>query len=211
MSMLFNKARLRFERAVISFVNDKSGAALVEMALVLPVMVILFGAALVVQDGAINSYQNSKAAYTVSDMVSREDTLIDNDYFAGLNSVFRYLVGDEFPTELRISTIECTADCESDASRVLEVCWSQPTDGLPALTTAEIASYGDRTPLFSEGDTLLMTEAFLDYTPLLSSIMSPRTFETLAFTRPRIVGQIKYDTGTVDLAGNAIIKDCFNN
>ncbi len=212
MFIRFKSISARIERSVHRFTRDTSGAALVEMGIALPMLILLTCGALVVQDAVRMSYLRSKAAYTVSDMVSREDSLIDSDYFDGLNSVFKYILGDKHPSELRISTIECTADCENEAERVLEFCWSHPSSGLRALTNDEIAFYAANTPLFTEGDTLLMTEAFLDYTPMFGDfILSRRTYETLAFTRPRIAGQIKFDTGAVDTDGNAIIRDCFNN
>jgi hypothetical protein len=72
--------------------------------------------------------------------------------------------------------------------------------------------YADRIPLFAEGDTLLMTEAFLDYTPWFGDlIISAQTFNAIAFTRPRLAPQIKFDTGAIDTDGNPIIRDCFNN
>ena len=212
MFIRFKSISARIQRSVHRFTRDTSGAALVEMGIALPMLILLTCGALVVQDAVRMSYLRSKAAYTVSDMVSREDSLIDSDYFDGLNSVFKYILGDKHPSELRISTIECTADCENEAERVLEFCWSHPSSGLQALTNDEIAFYAANTPLFTEGDTLLMTEAFLDYTPMFGDfILSRRTYETLAFTRPRIAGQIKFDTGAVDTDGNAIIRDCFNN
>ncbi|WP_171240476.1 TadE/TadG family type IV pilus assembly protein [Ruegeria sp. HKCCA5491] len=212
MFVLNNEFKFRLRRAIGRFVRDTSGAALVEMGFALPILILLTTGALVVQDAVRMSYLRSKATYTVSDMISREDTFIDADYFNGLNSVFRYIVGPQHPSELRISTIECTADCQDEAQRVLEFCWSHPSSGLSALTNDQIASYEARTPLFSEGDTLLMTEAFLDYTPLFGDfIMSPQTYQTVAFTRPRIAGQIKFDTGAVDTDGSTIVRDCFNN
>ena len=133
----------------------------------------------------------------------REDEWIDAPYFDGLEKVFTYLTDDRYPTDLRITTIECTANCTDEETRVLEVCWSQASTGLSRLQTADIAAYIERTPLFVEGDTLLMTEAFMDYTPLVMSNFIP--------PRPRIAGQIKFNTGATDGTGNIIFQDCFNN
>ncbi len=194
------------------FWRASDGGAVVEMGIILPVMLLLFVAGLVAQDAIRMAYMNSKAVYTVSDMVSREDELIDGGYFDGLHSVYRYLIDERYPTSMRITTIECTADCTDEATRVLEVCWSQSTNGLQQLTTDDIDAYNAKTPLFAAGDTLVVTEAFLDYSPLIDNALLPtQTYEAIAFTRPRIIGQVKFDTGTVDGDGNQILRDCFNN
>ncbi|GAA6158882.1 hypothetical protein NBRC116589_10560 [Ruegeria sp. HU-ET01832] len=198
--------------AVARLKADTSGAALVEMGMVLPFLIFLTAGGIVVQDAIRVTYLQSKAAYTVSDMVSREDNFIDSGYFDGMDSIYRFLTNNSYPTELRMSTVECTADCADQAQRVLEFCWSESTDGLTDLTNAQMIFYADRIPLFAEGDTLLMTEAFLDYTPWFGDlIISAQTFDSIAFTRPRLAPQIKFDTGAIDTDGNQIIRDCFNN
>lgn len=205
-------SRPRLKRLILQFRTSSDGGAVVEMGLLLPVLILLFVAGLVAQDAIRMAYLNNKAVYTVSDMVSREDELIDRAYFDGLQSVYRYLVNERFPTNLRITTIECTANCTDEDTRVLEVCWSETTAGLPSLSTVDIDAYNDTTPLFAQGDTLLVTEAFLNYSPLIDNVFMPsQTYDAIAFTRPRVIGQVKFDTGTVDGDGNKILRDCFNN
>lgn len=206
------KSPSSLNRRLRRFAESSAGGATVEMAIVVPVMALLFVVGLVAQDAIRMAYLNNKATFTVSDMVSREDALIDQGYFDGLNSVYRYLINNRFPTRMRITTIECTANCTDEDTRVLEVCWSQSTAGVAKLTTADIAPYNDTTPLFAEGDTLLMTEAFLDYTPFVENDLLPtQTYDAISYTRPRIIGQVKFDTGAVDGDGNRILLDCFNN
>lgn len=199
-------------RVISKFKADTSGAALVEMGMLLPFLVFMMAGGIVVQDAIRVTYLQSKATYTVSDMASREDNFVDSNFFDGMDSVYRFLTNNNYPTELRISTVECTSECESQTERVLEFCWSTSTDGLPDLTNADMDLYEARIPLFAAGDTMLMTEAFLEYTPLFGDlVVSPRTVDAIAFTRPRIAPQIKFDTGAVDADGNPILRDCFNN
>ncbi len=194
------------------FARDCQGAMLVEFAFCLPLLMLLFAGALVLQDAIRIGYLNSKASYTVADMVSREDESINTPYFEGLDSVFQYMVGERYPSGLRMTTIECTANCTDQETRVLEVCWSKSSPGSAELETAEINNYAARTPLFAEGDTMIITETFLNYTPpVFTTLFDPRTYEAIVFTRPRISGQIKFDTGATDGVGNTVFRDCFNN
>lgn len=191
---------------------DCEGAALVEFAICLPVTLLLLAGAAVLQDSIRMGYINSKASYTLSDMISREDEGVDSAYFAGLDSIFDYMTDARYPTDLRMTTIECTANCSNQENRVLEVCWSEASAGFGKLTTSDINLIAARTPLFAEGDTLLVTETYLDYTPpAFDKFFPPTRLEAIAFTRPRVTQQIKFDTGTTDEDGNTVFRDCFNN
>lgn len=206
------KALIRGKKAVRRFVHDTEGAALLEFAICLPVTILLLAGAAVLQDSIRAGYTNSKASYTLSDMISREDEGIDVDYFAGLDSIFEYMTDARFPTDLRMTTLECTENCTDQDSRVLEVCWSEASAGFDELTSATLNTIASRTPLFAEGDTLLVTETFLDYTPPAFDRFFPaRRLEAISFSRPRLTQQIKFDTGVTDVDGNPVFKDCFNN
>ncbi|MEM6890989.1 MAG: TadE/TadG family type IV pilus assembly protein [Pseudomonadota bacterium] len=208
----FDSFRRRARLLVQRYRHDCRGAALIEFAMCLPLLILMFAGALVLQDAIRMGYLNSKASYTLADMVSREDESINAAYFDGLDSVFDYIIDDRYPGDLRVTTIECTANCTDEEDRVLEVCWSRASDGFAALNNVSIGTYAGRTPLFAEGDTLLVTETYLNYTPpVFANIFAPRRYEAFAFTRPRIAGQIKFDTGTIDEFGNQIFSDCFNN
>lgn len=200
------QARRCFRR----FIKESEGAALVEFALAIPLLFALVAGALVMQDSIRMSYLNAKASYTLSDMVSREDEWIDSQYFIGLNNVFEYLVDGRYPIGLRITAIECTKNCTDQATRKLEVCWSESSSGYSGLDADEIDKYISHTPLFLQGDTMIITETFLDYTPMVfPSIFGPRHYEAITFTKPRIAGQIKFFAGSSD--GELVFKDCFNN
>lgn len=203
-----NNARQRLEQ----FARQSEGAALVEFAVCLPLTILLLAGAVVLQDSIRVGYVNSKASYTLSDMISREDDGIDADYFEGLESIFDFMTDDRFPTDLRMTVIECTENCTDEDTRVLEVCWSEASNGFAELETSDLDRIASRTPLFVDGDTLLVTETYLDYTPSAFTKFFPsRRLAAISFTRPRLTQQIKFDTGTTDVDGNTVFEDCFNN
>ncbi|PRY25265.1 TadE-like protein [Aliiruegeria haliotis] len=181
------------------------GSISVETALVMPILFALYAGAFVWFDAYRVQNINLKATYTISDMISREYEKIDSDYFDGLDKIYDYLTHSTHPTSLRVSTLECTGNCDSDEARTLEVCWSHGSTGRVNLTTADIKYYEHAIPLFHEADTLIMTETFLNYSPAFNVGINAQTFENTVFTRPRLAGQIKFE----DSSGT--LNDCYSN
>ncbi|WP_143089864.1 TadE/TadG family type IV pilus assembly protein [Tropicimonas isoalkanivorans] len=178
----------------------------VETVIILPILCFVYIAGVVWFDAFRTQYTNLSAIYAISDMVSREQNGIDQDYFEGLHSVYQFLTNGAHPTQLRLSIVECTKDCTSSDSRELAVCWSTGTAGRPPLEDTDIAKMEDRIPYFAKGDQTIVTETFMAYTPLFNIGMGPRVFKNEIFTRPRgVTGQIKWDKG------DGSFDDCFNN
>lgn len=203
---------LTARHAIKRFSRDTNGAALVEFALCLPLLLVFLAAAVVLQDAIRMGYINEKASYTLGDMASREDESIDAGYFDGLASIQQFMISSRYPADLRMTVLECTANCANEETRVLEVCWSESSPNFGELTTDTLAGFSARAPLFASGDTLLMTEAYLDYTPpAFTRFFDGQRYEAINFMRPRLASQIKFDTGATDADGETIFRDCFNN
>ena len=150
--------RATLKRCFKDFAQDCRGVALTEFAICLPLMILLLAGAVISQDTIRMAYLNNKEAYTLSDMVSREDVSIDTPYSEGLDSIFDFMTNGRYPTDLRVTTIECTANCTDEATRVIEVRWSKSSMDFAELTTDDIDLFALRTPLFAKGDTMLITE-----------------------------------------------------
>ncbi len=196
---------LRLISRLRAFARRADGSVSVETAIVMPILFTLYAGAFVWFDAYRVQNINLKATYTISDMISREYEKIDDTYFNGLDDVYDYLTHSTHPTSLRVTTLECTANCDSDASRELGVCWSKGALGRVPLTTADLVHYDHAIPLFHTADTLIMTETFMDYTPAFNVGIPARTFENTVFTRPRLSGQVKYEES------NGNMLDCFSN
>ncbi|MFV0359616.1 TadE/TadG family type IV pilus assembly protein [Tropicimonas sp.] len=175
------------------FARACEGTVTVETVLVLPVLCWLYAAAFVWFDAYRVQNQNLKAVYALSDAISRETHSIDQSDFEGMEAIYGYLTHDRFPVRLRVSAIKCTANCTSDEDRTLEVCWSVASATDTPLTNSDLPDYLGVTPLSNAGDTLVLTEAFMEYTPAFNVGIGARTFDHLIFTRPRLAGQIKFD------------------
>ena len=122
--------------------QDESGTLMAEAVLVLPFMLWSYLALFVYWDSyrAVNTVQ--KAAYTVSDMISREMVSITEAYIVGMDAMMEYLIDSDRDAKTRVSSITW-----SQLNNRYEVQWSRsPGNAMPQLTTATVAPLADRLP-----------------------------------------------------------------
>lgn len=177
------------------FFREETGSFSVESALMLPMLAFFYVGTFVWFDAFRVQNTNLKAAYTISDMISRETVPVDDNYLNGLNTVFDYLTYSNHPTYLRVTSVKCTDQCDDDLARRLEICWSWATTGRSPHTPASFAGFEDKIPLMPKGDTVLFTETFMAYEPPFNVGISPKRFELYIVTRPRFAPEVEYGGG----------------
>ncbi len=133
---------------------------------------------------------NLKAAYTIADMVSRQNDYIDRSYIYGLNTVFDYLTFSNKPTWIRVTTVNVDPSTNQFAVK-----WSCQTGlGHQAHTTASINSpqIASRIPSMPVGDEVILVETYMAYEPIFSMGLKAMIYDTFITTRPRW-GQVPWD------------------
>ena len=83
MSYMLNKIR--------KFTRDEGGTATTEAVLVFPMLIWALMAMAIYFDAFRVRSVNLKAAYTISDMISRENPFVGPNYISGLNTVYDFL------------------------------------------------------------------------------------------------------------------------
>ncbi len=184
----------------LDFARDDRGSVVVEAVMVLPVLAWWFAASLVYFDAFKARNVNLKAAYTISDMVSRElnsDAAgIDQNYINGLASAFEYFTsGHGTNASIRVTMVWCESDCDQE-NRVLNLDWSSGTNGKVELTQAELANYDDVIPIMPQNDRVVLVETFIDYDPAFNVGLTSKNFDNLIVTRLRFAPRLDWDYGT---------------
>lgn len=105
---------------------------------------------------------NTKAAYTIADLISREDMPVGPTYIEGLEEVFEFLTVPRGDTWIRVSSIHWDGDAKE-----YRVTWSHATDGQPAQTDETINLAAHRIPKMPVGDSALVVETRFNYSPLV--------------------------------------------
>jgi len=171
----------RLMTALRRFRRDDAGSVLVEAVMVLPTMFWVVLAMFVYWDAykSINTVQ--KAAYTVSDTISRLQTDVDGAYLTGLHGVMNYLLDAGQTARMRVTSV--TWDEYDDR---FEVLWSySPGASMITLDTDTLQAYASLIPAMTDGDTVVVVEAAVDYTPAFDVGLTDTTIEQFVVTRPR--------------------------
>jgi len=179
-------ARLR------AFAQETRGTLSVETALIMPFLLGLFAVTYVWYDAFRTKNAVLKATYSVADMISRETVPMTDNYFNGLTTVFTFMIETPDPTSLRITTVKCTEKCDDDALRELEMCWSWASGDYPAHNTTTFQALEEAIPLMVLGDTVVVTEGRVEYTPLFRRWMDDMELRNTIVTRPRFTPQVAY-------------------
>lgn len=178
--------------ALTRFGKRTSGSITVETMLIFPLIAWGLMASLTFTDGFRHQSKLQKSVFTVGDLVSRSSgTVINADYIAGIYTLMRRMNDTPAPLSMRISLIGWDDDAEE-----LRVVWSNGnhSGGRGRLDDAHLnAAYAAHVPMITQGETLLLTEGWIEYAPLFRVGLRARTVTEVALTRPRFAPGIPYD------------------
>ncbi|NEY91594.1 TadE/TadG family type IV pilus assembly protein [Tabrizicola oligotrophica] len=173
-------------RTLTRFVTQETGTLMAEAVLVLPFMLWSYLALFVYWDSfrAVNTVQ--KAAYTVSDMISREMVSVTDGYIDGMDAMMEYLIDPDQDATIRVSSITWSA-----LNNRYEVEWSRaPGNGMAQLTTSSLVDLAPALPTLADGDFLVLVEAAVNYEPSFDVGMNDQTLREFIVTRPRFMPKI---------------------
>ncbi len=175
-------------RILGKFYRDEKGIITVEAVIIVPIILFLLFALVVYFDGFRQKGVNLRAAYTVSDLLSRQYPTVDEDYVDGLKSIYDYLVDSPDDSSFRVSMVQFDSeDLNNDDDGFAFLKWSHGIGEYNDLTDSTLDDIRDRIPLMAHGDSLLILETKMTYTPNFSSGIVPFDIEYLIATRPRFI------------------------
>lgn len=172
---------------LIRFRDGTDGVVSIEAILILPILFWAYIGTFVIFDAFKNMNTNQKAAYTISDMFSRETQEIDSSYIDSAQDILAYLTRETDTTaKLRVTMVRW-----HQRRGRYEVDWSEKRGaGLSTLTTEALYSYNDKLPVMPHGETVILLETFVDFDPPFNIGLDALTFKNLVVTRPRFAPQL---------------------
>lgn len=166
-----------------NFIDDETGTVMAETVIVLPMLLWSYLALFVYWDSFRSMNTVQKASYTLSDMISREMTVLPASYFDGLKSVMEILISKNQDVKLRVTSI--TYD---QAHLKFVVLWSySPNGDLTELTTDQLQLVKSQIPAMSDGDYATIVETEVPFVPAFNVGMNATTLKQFIITRPRFV------------------------
>jgi Flp pilus assembly protein TadG len=143
------------------FRRDERGTLIAEAVIVLPMLIWVYLALFVYWDAYRSINTSQKAAYTISDMISREmnSSPLTPAYIKGMRDVMKYLVDSDQTVKLRVTSVTW-----SQSRNRYEVDWSvSPDNAFPLLTTSNISTVKARIPTLADGDHVIVVETDVAY------------------------------------------------
>jgi Flp pilus assembly protein TadG len=182
------RPRCRTMRALRRVVVDRSGNALVEAALVFPVLIVLFFGVSEVCEGFTASRRVETAAYTAADLVARLQTVSSAD-LAALKTMI-----DETIKPLPVATVGLVVtSVAADAQNATTVAWS---DALGPGVAPHVAGSTMTIPagLTLPNTTVVFAQVRYAFRSTLSTlIVGEVVLQAEAYQRPRFAVQVARD------------------
>ncbi|AVO36262.1 TadE/TadG family type IV pilus assembly protein [Pukyongiella litopenaei] len=172
-------------RRLRRFARDTRGSVSVEFILAIPMLIWAFGASVVYLDAYRQSSVNLKAAYTISDLISRETGAVNDTYIDAMLSLLHLLTAAEDPSTLRITIIRW----DQDQGRY-HVDWSANRGFLFAHDDVTVMAIEDRLPVLPDGERVILVETRYRYDPLFNVGLGVIDLDNFVFARPRFAPQV---------------------
>jgi len=178
----------RLRIAVGRLARDTRGSMTVEAALVLPLWIWAYTMSFQYFDAFREQSVNLRAAYTISDMVSRETDTVGPTYINNLHDVFDYLTRASHPTWVRVSSVYYDT-----TAKVYKRYWSYSTStDHPAHTDTTIQAEKARLPNMVLGETVVLVETGMLYEPVFNVGLANMWYTNFIPTRPRFASKVEY-------------------
>ncbi|MGH1329812.1 MAG: TadE/TadG family type IV pilus assembly protein [Paracoccaceae bacterium] len=182
-------------QCVLDFRDGTKGSVSMEAVLMLPLLAWAYVAMFTYFDAFRTRNTGEKAAYTISDAMTRVTDGVDENYIEGMKTLFDYLTPANYDTELRVSEIQWVLVDPNDPLSLgsYEVRWSYGADGKAKLTNSMLAGLENQLPDLVAGERLVVVEATSNWKPFFNVGLDARSFDYFIPTSPRFSSQVAWE------------------
>lgn len=192
-----NLCRNILPRRLKAFLRGTDGSVSVEFALYAPLLLGLFAAIYTYFDAFRRDSVNLKAAYTISDMISRETTAINDDYLDSMYEMAKLLIRSDSQLGLRVSVVHWD---EGDSKYYVD--WSSVRGTSNTIwTDATINNVSSKLPAMPDQERVILVETFNEMEPAFNIGLPTLTLDNFIFTRPRFAPLVVFE-GTATGSGS---------
>lgn len=185
-----------FTQKLIRFLRDERGSVLAEAVVILPVVIWSYLAFFVYWDAYRTTNTAQKAAFTMADLISREQVTLTSTYVPGMLNLLRYLVDDQTSPKIRVTSLLFSEGAivnpgQEDPDDKMMVQWSiSPGNAMTPYTDATLLPVINKIPAMFDGDSVVLVETSMAFDPIFDVGMAARTLTNFVVTRPRFLPKI---------------------
>lgn len=180
-------------RKVLRGAKKDEGSISVESMLMLPLLVWVFLGTYVFYDAYRAQFVNSKASFTIGDILSRETGYVTPEYLDSLHDLQRFLVFRQDPIRLRVSVVEY-----DDSNQSHSLVWSEARGEASPIDGDSLNEILPHIPIMQDGEKVLVVQTSMEYQPIYAAGIDTLQFDDFVVTRPRFAGQICWNTANVN-------------
>lgn len=185
-----------FAHQFIGFMRDERGNVLGEAVVILSMVIWSYLAFFVYWDAYKTTNVAQKAAFTVADLISREQVTLSTTYVPGMLNLLRYLVEDQTSAKIRVTSLLFSEGAtvnigQDDPDDKTMVQWSiSPNNQMIPYTDATLQDVLSKIPAMYDGDSVILVETMMDFNPMFDVGMASRQMTNFVVTRPRFLPKI---------------------
>jgi len=189
MTHIFNIGLRHLLQRFRHFAADQRASLSVEAVMIFPILLWGYFGMFILFDGYRSLGTNARAAYTISDMLSRETKTINAAYIEGLNDVLDILTQSPHRTVLRVSVVSYDGN-----AKAFELEWSYATAGVDAIVDGTLSELIPHIPNMNDPGVAIIVETYMAFVPFMNISLDSFYFEALVVTRPRFAPQLKWSS-----------------
>ena len=187
--------RTRARVALNGFFRREDGNIALEAVIITPILFWAYMALFVIFDAYRQHSINQKAAYTIGDMVSREDRALTGAYMTGARSLFDSLARSAEPSTVRITSVWF------DAANNRYVCdWSESIGAIGDATVRQVETWDTLLPVMPNFERITVVETWTRYVAPFSIGIGDHDIHNFIFTRPRRAPAITWEDNSAACA-----------
>lgn len=179
------------------FARDEEGGLAIEAIVMIPLMFFVVMSMFTLFDAFRQYTMHQKAAYTISDMISRETVPLDDSYLTGAHALFDDMTRNPQESSIRVSIVRY-----DENNQIFKLDWSRTQGASTPLSNNAVRNWDDRLPVLVHNERIIVVETFANYVPPFDTGFGEREIENFIFTRPRYAPQVLWDDGSGSFTGS---------
>ena len=168
-----------------TFIKEEDGSSAVESMIMIPLVFFVLLSIFTLFDAFRQYAMHQKAAYTISDMISRETLPLDSTYLEWAHALFDTMTRAPQDSSLRVSIVRYDS-----RDNIIKLDWSKTRGNTTALSNNQVRNWTAKLPVMVHNERMIVVETFANYVAPFTTGLEDREIANFIFTRPRYAPQV---------------------